>query len=99
MLLVDPNYIQNALDVFRDTEHGNAHFLYGIATAKEIVTYAPTIDAEPVVHGEWIVHNPDNPFAIYGECPVCHEEVGRKWNYCPNCGAKMDGGAHASNQR
>lgn len=51
---------------------------------------APTIDAAPVMHGEWIVHNPDNPLTIYGECPFCHEEVGRKWKYCPNCGAKMD---------
>lgn len=60
-------------------------------TVIELIDNAPTIDAVPVVHGEWIVHNPDNPLTIYGECPFCHEEVGRKWNYCPNCGTKMDG--------
>ena len=58
------------------------------------ITQMPTIDAEPVKHGEWI--EVDDAI-ITGTCSVCG------WNaifaetdvtgmpYCPNCGAKMDG--------
>ena len=61
-----------------------------------MVDYTPTIDAVPVVHGEWENH----PHAYgFKRCSVCHDcniwgewADGKKWNYCPNCGACMDGG-------
>ena len=55
---------------------------------------APTVDAVEVVHGRWIEKYHDNPLGGYylGHCSVCDEPDGRKKNYCPNCGAKMDGG-------
>lgn len=50
-------------------------------------------DWKPVVHGRWVEHLDEM------ECSVCK----RQWNYCdndtntfnfcPNCGAIMDGGA------
>lgn len=53
----------------------------------------PTIDAVSVKHGEWITKGQD----IF--CSVCGEESAYTWhgsskfsNYCPNCGASMDGG-------
>ena len=57
------------------------------------------IDAEPVKHGKPYPHiiqyigNGGKVVAEYQEgweCPFCGE-VGVK-NYCPDCGAKMDGG-------
>lgn len=45
----------------------------------------------PVVHGRWIMH--DDEFGLTCECSVCHIETMGDGNYCPNCGAKMDGGA------
>lgn len=49
----------------------------------------PTIDAEPVRHGRWIRLGPN-----WYECSACKERTsifsGAK-NYCPNCGAKMEG--------
>lgn len=48
----------------------------------------PAVNAAPVVHGH--VLDSDNPFC--GPCSACGESVNRKWHYCPNCGAKMDGG-------
>lgn len=47
---------------------------------------------ERVVHGHWITHNHNNPFTIYGECSQCgfEQSASDKYNYCPNCGAKMD---------
>ncbi len=52
--------------------------------------------AEPVVHGRWIFkHNPiEDPkgYFIRIVCSECNLHTGQKSNYCPNCGAKMDGG-------
>lgn len=48
----------------------------------------------PVVHGEWVVTNPKEPEMPVYECSACNHVgcVKAKLNYCPNCGAKMDGG-------
>ena len=58
---------------------------------------APTVDAVEVVHGWWI--EKPNPWGQDGshsyDCSICGERtcvVGEKLRYCPNCGAKMDGG-------
>lgn len=51
---------------------------------------APTIEAEPVRHGKWKLSS----YKDYAMCTVCvfkrsiDDQIG--WNYCPNCGAKMD---------
>ena len=51
---------------------------------------APTADVEEVRHGEWI-------YAHWCEfrCSICGHwsktEPRGKENFCPNCGAKMDG--------
>lgn len=56
----------------------------------------PTVEAEPVRHGHWIdvtdLDSPDYEFA----CSECYYRNFERvmdavaWNYCPNCGAKMD---------
>ena len=55
----------------------------------------PSADVVQVVHGKWIDEDP--AFAEYfANCSVCgyeidvHNERGY-FNFCPNCGAKMDG--------
>ena len=45
----------------------------------------------PIIHGRWI----GKPIAGYStvRCSVCRSvfsENNGKWNYCPDCGAKMD---------
>lgn len=63
----------------------------------------PTADVAPVVHGrweqdadgDWYCTNCDEVVAI---CESGRERTYRK-PYCPNCGAKMDGGAdHAADR-
>ena len=80
-----------ALEIVRDQgiAHLNAYHLTNYATL--ILREAPTIDVAPVVHGRWIMH--DDEFGLTCECSVCHIETMGDGNYCPNCGAKMDGGA------
>jgi hypothetical protein len=52
------------------------------------LTDAPTVDAVEVVHGRWKRRG-----RKLGECSECGEIVLVRYPYCPNCGAKMDGGA------
>lgn len=58
----------------------------------------PAADVAPVVHGWW---NADETCSLCGEKSTEGLDA-TKWdywlpNYCPNCGAKMDGGADHEN--
>ena len=47
----------------------------------------------PVRHGRWIEQE-KYTFGVMYDCSICGERIldnGHSWNYCPNCGAKMDG--------
>jgi len=64
--------------------------------ARDIITNASA--AAPEVHGQW-VHMPDKSDVYYDtyQCSNCNEEIVvdlglEKPKFCPNCGAKMDGG-------
>lgn len=48
----------------------------------------PTLDYAPVRHGEWKKRK--NWFKYV--CSECSHEYEAVSHYCPNCGAKMDGG-------
>ena len=71
---------------------------------------APTIDAEPVRHGEWIYDPNATDWGIGGYvCSECYtrnknlpcNEIKNPLmyagsNFCPHCGARMDGGTKAN---
>ena len=66
--------------------------------ARKLIEDAPTIDAAPVRHGRWGVAEIvgyDGYHAVYAyPCNKCCEYTREhKPRFCPNCGAKMDGGA------
>ena len=47
-------------------------------------------DVAPVRHAKWEVKVGMN-FFKERNCPVCKKRIESNfWNYCPNCGAKMD---------
>lgn len=66
----------------------------------EILRAIPTVDVVPVVHGRWDDSGrytfPSGAAAV--RCTNCgcalteSEYHLNNWNYCPVCGAKMDGG-------
>ena len=58
----------------------------------EIIDTQPTIDAEPVRHGQWVKRK-----GVWGAgasvlvCSVCNSVAQSSYSeYCPGCGAKME---------
>ena len=41
-------------------------------------------------HGEWVLNDQIGTFKMW-DCSRCGIHMETRWNYCPNCGAKMDG--------
>lgn len=71
---------------------------------KEELSKVPAADVAPVVHGEWIIGVDNDDFDV--KCSKCEwtdifevagisavERIAKAMHYCPNCGARMDGGA------
>ena len=66
-----------------------------ILNVLERIEEAPTIEAEPVRHGEWL----DSGINGTVSCSLCmftdffaNQNRVMLFKYCPGCGAKMDGG-------
>lgn len=52
--------------------------------------YTPAADVAPVVHAQWIEDG--SGIIICPECKRGYNLIAKFTNYCPACGAKMDGG-------
>ena len=68
-----------------------------MTSAKRLLADMPAADVAPVVHGRW-EYTPQT-FNTLGQirCPFCawwslDQSIDGIYKYCPNCGAKMDGG-------
>lgn len=55
----------------------------------DILSDMPTVDAVEVVHGRWIRRHNETKCS---RCKFIYYSNHDDFNYCPNCGAKMDGG-------
>ena len=67
----------------------------GLEVAIADLGEAPTVDAVEVVHGRWTTRTVAN--WLYEEaCSICGFCGCEEFNYCPNCGAKMDGDGNAN---
>ena len=67
---------------------GTADYIY-------MIEDMPAADVAPVVHGQWEEASDGDgivcPFCRTDFCTIIYDT--EYFNYCPNCGAKMDGGA------
>ena len=82
----------------------NLLWLYAAESCASVVSDVeslPAADVAEVRHGRWIEDERTypGPGLKNNLCSVCGEiagswkeglELGRKWAYCPNCGARMD---------
>lgn len=76
-------------------------YLEYLAVVKAAVRNIPAADVAPVRHGKWISWEEAAnfiPSPHRHECSVCHDAAQVLVNgvellsdYCPNCGARMDG--------
>lgn len=70
--------------------YGKSGLCRGVRDVIQDIKDAPVADVAPIVHGKLI----DNKYCVF--CSVCgyhwyHCDDGiQEFNYCPNCGAKMD---------
>lgn len=63
----------------------------------DAINEAPTIEAEPVKHGKWEFGRENGASGYW--CSNCKsgfagenaEWIAKEHNYCPKCGARMDG--------
>ena len=87
-------YASEVEEIFNFVEHecSDSYEAFKVAINK-----ATTVDAVKVVHGRWVDH-----MVRDWRCSECGEKIHKvrsvdgycyddKPNYCPNCGAKMDG--------
>lgn len=58
--------------------------------AAQMLEQLPAADVAPVVHARWI--DDGSGIIICPECERGYNLHAKYTHYCPNCGAKMDGG-------
>ena len=63
----------------------------------QYIEILPAADVAPVVHEKWVLDRwPSWPHRECSRCkimiPRTKEVADQYWQYCPNCGARMDGG-------
>lgn len=82
-------------DALKRIYNGNGTFTE--AHFRTAIDEQPTVDAEPVRHGEWIRYT-DHHWDSKFKCSRCEYETdvdtcfGKPlYNYCPYCGARMGG--------
>lgn len=58
----------------------------------DLLREIPPADVAPVVHGEWLNGKTFLENAVCSNCNTTYEVYYSKYQYCPHCGARMDGG-------
>ena len=81
-----------AVDAVTDIYYDTSEINLTAEKFEAAINGIPAADVTPVVHGRWGTHS-DRPDSLI--CSVCNCGFDM-WkhdphNYCPNCGAKMDG--------
>ena len=76
-------------------KEAESRIMWGASAAAvyELIRDAPAADVAPVRHGEWeiVVGSNGKEYMVCTCCRVSQDLTG-VFTYCPNCGAKMDGG-------
>lgn len=101
MRLIDADMIIAKLETVEQNNELSATEANRLGWLKEMFQMTPTIEAEPVRHGRWIEDRlVTTNGGTYGvrRCSLCeayYQDVGYGWDYCPECGARMDGDDNA----
>ena len=102
MRLIDADALKKLVKEFRDDAPQSSIRRYVCNVILSMLgdeNQTPTIEAEPVRHGRWVMtlytttskrgRVVSNKKFACSEC--CYSNGRKRNNYCPNCGARMDG--------
>lgn len=92
--LISRDAIHDTLDIYKS----NVQYCLGdeneiiktIEVFECFIDRQPTIEAKPVVHGEWINTRPSG-MSDNIVCSKCGYDSIANYLFCPNCGAEMRG--------
>ena len=103
MSLIDKEKLEremyhNAFEIDTDLQKWDSGCWIRYKMFENVIEEQPTVDAEPVRHGKFVGTEYDGyadgyPVYYEWECSQCgcvFEDEEPTYNYCPNCGAKMD---------
>lgn len=98
MRLIDANALFDALEESKNGlmkmglgEAETVQTMTGLNMAQLSLSIAPTIDAAPVVYGEWEKYPGSGNYSR--RCSRCHDyytDEPARLRFCPRCGAKME---------
>ena len=94
MRLIDADALKEHLKSYTGMFTDEIGFAVSLDEVLNGIDFQPTIEAEPLRHGEWIDTGIFELDVIYSgwKCSECgYIFCGNKSKYCPECGAKMDG--------
>lgn len=84
--MVEKDYID------RHSLEKKVHTGMNIIEAMQAIIDAPAADVVEVRRAAWQSWEQDKPPFKWYSCDYCGFHALSRSNYCPNCGAKMDGG-------
>lgn len=90
-----PGQVQRIGNILQNIgEEYNCKFEFVAKCLTENSDLIQQLEAEPVRHGTWIEKRKKTLFEglyeVSYDCSCCGNKVYGKYNYCSNCGAKMD---------
>ena len=88
---IEREKVREVLTVFSNNYEDSKYVLKQV---KRAISILPNADVKPVVHGRWIQNyeTADGRQLRCSECGMVYwVGKGRDGNFCPNCGARMDG--------
>lgn len=89
---IEREALREILDGWRDA-HADVDDVHGCGLLEDVICEVDAqtaADVAPVVHGRWI--DDGSGIIICPECERGYNLHAKYTHYCPNCGAKMDGG-------
>lgn len=91
------------IQLSHNKSRGDDEWMLAVESDMGVIEALPAADVVPVVHGKWIPHKEKSREYIgtvlvhvsydYWLCDTCGYRVENgqpMYNFCPNCGAKMD---------
>ena len=94
---IEREELREILDGWRDA-HADVDDVHGCGLLEDVICEVDAqtaADVAPVVHGRWL---DGDDYMFCSKCGMqwnyCDNDT-QDFNYCPHCGAKMDGGENA----